>query len=201
MPRSLDPTVRSAILESASRLLATEGPSGLTLRRLATEAGVSTMPIYTYFGGMDQVRSAACEEGFDRLAAQLEAVGVTKRPLRDIVGLIDAYCDFAVANPHIYRTVFMNAMPFDAALGGVRTFEMLVAAVQRAGEDGSLSKGDGFERARQLWALMHGAVALHLTDLLDDATTKQTAREGSAALLRGYGADPAKLKRAMKPSS
>ncbi|MEU4325462.1 hypothetical protein [Nonomuraea dietziae] len=45
----------------------------MTARRLAGEAGTSTMAVYTYFGGMEEVRGAVRQEGFARLAADLDA--------------------------------------------------------------------------------------------------------------------------------
>ena len=39
------------ILEAASELLSTEGASALSVRRIATAAGCSTMGLYSRFGG------------------------------------------------------------------------------------------------------------------------------------------------------
>jgi hypothetical protein len=46
------PDVRRRLLEEAARLLGEEGPAALTTRRLAREAGTSTMAVCTHFGGM-----------------------------------------------------------------------------------------------------------------------------------------------------
>ncbi len=44
-----------AILESASRLLATAGPSGLTMQRIAEEAGFSVGYLYRHFPGKKEL--------------------------------------------------------------------------------------------------------------------------------------------------
>ncbi|MGZ4674264.1 MAG: TetR/AcrR family transcriptional regulator, partial [Ilumatobacteraceae bacterium] len=62
----LDP-VGSTLLKAASDLLATEGPAALTVRRIATAAGVSTMNVYSRFGGKDGVVEHLFVEGFHRL--------------------------------------------------------------------------------------------------------------------------------------
>ena len=62
--------LRPALIEAAARLIATEGASGLTLRRVADAVGTSTMAIYTHFGGMPELRRAVRREGFARLAAR-----------------------------------------------------------------------------------------------------------------------------------
>ena len=50
-PRTADPALRVTLIETAARLIAEHGTDALTLRRLASEVGASTMAIYTHFGG------------------------------------------------------------------------------------------------------------------------------------------------------
>lgn len=44
-------SVGSTLLKAAGDLLAAEGPGALTVRRIAHAAGVSTMNVYSRFGG------------------------------------------------------------------------------------------------------------------------------------------------------
>ena len=62
-------SVGSTLLKAASDLLATEGPGALTVRRIANAAGVSTMNVYSRFGGKDGVVEQLFIEGFTRLGA------------------------------------------------------------------------------------------------------------------------------------
>lgn len=62
-PRDL----RAATLEAAARLLAAEGPSGLSIRRIAV-AGCSTISVYHYFDGKQGLLDALYVEGFKRLS-------------------------------------------------------------------------------------------------------------------------------------
>ena len=55
------------ILEAASGLLSEEGASALSVRRIATAAGCSTMGLYSRFGGKDGVVDELYAEGFERL--------------------------------------------------------------------------------------------------------------------------------------
>lgn len=114
VPRVADPAVRAALVETAAQILATEGPSRLTLRHLATQIGTSTMAIYTHFGGMDQLRLEVCIEGFRRLAAHLEGVTRTDDPVADLVSLGTAYTTNARENPHLYRAMFLDRLPIEA---------------------------------------------------------------------------------------
>ena len=107
-PKTADPAVRTALLEGAARLIATEGSAGLTLRRLADDVGTSTMAVYTHFGGMQNLRQEVRREGFARLRAHLEAVHPTGDPVADLGRLGWAYHDNALENPNLYRAMFMD---------------------------------------------------------------------------------------------
>src|SRR3954452_4400703 len=155
--------LRSALIEAAAQLIATEGAAGLTLRGVADAVGTSTMAIYTHFGGMPELRRAVRREGFARLAEHLAAVRETEDAVADLALLGRAYYDNALSNPHLYRVMFME-QPLDEADAAARTetFEVLVAAMQRCIEDGRFAPADAADLATQFWALGHGVVSLQL---------------------------------------
>src|SRR3954465_5213158 len=67
-PRGRPPTLdREAVLETAIRLLDAEGVQALTMRRLASELGVSAMAPYRHVGSKDELLMVLV----DRLAARL----------------------------------------------------------------------------------------------------------------------------------
>src|SRR5262245_23424147 len=67
-PRGRPPTIdREAVLDAASRLLDAEGAEALTMRRLASELGVSAMAPYRHVGSKDELLMVLV----DRLAARL----------------------------------------------------------------------------------------------------------------------------------
>ena len=45
--------VATRLVEVAARVLAEEGSGAVSARRVTGEAGVSTMAVYTHFGGME----------------------------------------------------------------------------------------------------------------------------------------------------
>ena len=55
---------RRQVVEAAARVLAEDGPHGLSLRRIAAEAGASTQIVYTLFGGKPGLADALYGEGF-----------------------------------------------------------------------------------------------------------------------------------------
>jgi len=160
-PCVADPNVRTALVETAARLLAEQ--EGLTIRRLAHEVGTSTMAVYTHFGSMEDLRRAVRLEGFARLAAHLDAVERSRDPVADLSALGWAYCFNALANPNLYRVMFLEA-PIDAeeAESGGATFAPVVAAVQRCIDAGRFTSCDAWSLAVQTWTMVHGMVGVVL---------------------------------------
>ena len=66
-----DDETRATLLDAARTLLEADGPAALTVRRIAAEAGMSTMNVYSRFGGKDGVVDELYCEGFHRLRAYL----------------------------------------------------------------------------------------------------------------------------------
>ena len=197
-PRSADPALRTALVESAARLIAEEGAAGLTLRRLAREVGTSTMVVYTHFGGMDELRQEVRREGFSRLAEHLDAVVPSRDPVFDLGLLGWAYCRNALTNPNLYRVMFMEVTEPGGPVIGYDTFETLVKAVDRAAQAGRFTPGNEVERARQVWALSHGTLALHLANLLTVDEVLETLWQGAVHLFIGFGDEPRTTRRSME---
>jgi AcrR family transcriptional regulator len=189
-PRVADPAVRTALLEAAARLIATEGSAGLTLRRVADEVGTSTMAVYTHFGGMQNLRQEVRREGFARLRAHLDGVRPGGDPLADLARLGWAYHDNALENPNLYRAMFMDsAEPAPDGIG-LDTFEQLVTGVDRCLAAGRFRAADPYGLALQLWSMAHGVIALQLSGLLDASLAVDTLEAGWRHLCAAFGDDP-----------
>lgn len=165
------PDVRSRLVEEAARILGQEGPSALSVRRLATGAGTSTMAVYTHFGGMSAVVDEVATEGFRRLIAHVEAVGVTDDPIADLQRSAAAYRANALENRHLYGVMFGAISVRGLGGGGADTevasaaFGQLVDGVRRAMDAGALRDGDAGSVAAQFWSALHGYVMLELAGM------------------------------------
>jgi AcrR family transcriptional regulator len=197
-PRPADPAVRTALLETAARIIATEGLGKLTLRRLAHEVGTSTMAIYTHFGGMTELRREIRREGFARLGARQGAVAVTGDPVADLSALGAAYYVNAIENPNLYQAMFMDGPVGEADAGvGLETFGQLVATVRRCIDGGRFDPADPVALATQLWALVHGLVTLQLAHLLPPDRVLASLDAGARSLMTAFGDDPRALERSL----
>jgi AcrR family transcriptional regulator len=195
--RRAEPAVRVRLLEGAARLLAEEGPSALTLRRVATEADTSTMAVYTHFGSMADLADAVVAEGFSRLAALLAEVPRTDDAITDLAGLARAYLVNARQNPHLYAVMFGTAplgkyrpQTIDERERGRYTFEEIVETSRRAVEQGRLRPAEPLAIASQLWTAMHGYVMLDVSGYFGEDGIKHVLVPMFVSLLSGLGADP-----------
>lgn len=195
--RRAEPAVRVRLLEGAARLLAEEGPSALTLRRVATEADTSTMAVYTHFGSMADLADAVVAEGFSRLAALLAEVPRTDDAITDLAGLARAYLVNARQNPHLYAVMFGTAplgkyrpQTTDERERGRYTFEEIVETSRRAVEQGRLRPAEPLAIASQLWTAMHGYVMLDVSGYFGEDGIKHVLVPMFVSLLSGLGADP-----------
>jgi AcrR family transcriptional regulator len=185
-----DSAIRSALIEAAARLIAVEGGSALTLRRVAEEVGTSTMAIYTYFGGMSELRRAVRREGYARLAAQVASVEESDDPVADLAMLGRVYYENAIGNPPLYRAMFME-QPLDQtdAATGSETRDSLVAAIQRCIDAGRFAPAEAEDLAREFWALGHGGVTLQLAQLMSPEQAQRCLAGAMLKLFRAYGDD------------
>lgn len=169
--------VEGALLEGAERLLDRHGVDGLTVRRMAAEASVAPMSVYSRFGGKHGVLDALLARGFDQLAAALDAVE-GQDPLDALAEAARRYRSFAKRHPALYGLMFDRAIPGwqppPSALGHAGApFGLLVRHVSLAMAAGALAEGDPVEVAQRVWSASHGVVSLELRGLgfVDDIDT------------------------------
>jgi len=166
---------RRAVVESAARLLAEEGPHGLSLRRIAAEAGGSTQLVYTLFGGKRGLADALYAEGFGRLSAACRTALASCPPPGDperLMAIGRACRAFAQAEPAFFAVMFGKAIPgftpTSATTGQCRasTFGSLVAEVQACLDAGTLRADSAEGLARLCWVTVHGVSALESAGML-----------------------------------
>ena len=184
---------RAALLAAAHDLLATEGPAALTVRRIAAAAGVSTMNVYSRFGGKDGVLDELFIDGFRRMTDEMVDTPTTDDPIADLRSCGEAYRAFARRNPTYYSLMFDRTVPdfvpseraVEAALG---SHARVVARVERAMAEGAIERGDPFEVASALWACDHGLASLEARTPSTEAHLfdwDAIARRALDAMLRG----------------
>lgn len=196
--RSEETSMRSRLLEAAARLLAEEGPSALSTRKVAAAANTSTMSVYTQFGSMSELVRGIVDEGFARLSERLSAVAHTDDPVSDLGGIARAYIENARANPHLYAVMYGTASlgghkrSGDELSRGREVFDRHMDVVIRAMNAGRIREDNPMTVAQELWAATHGYVMLELAGFFGDgaAGIERYFTPLLTNLIIGLGNDP-----------
>jgi AcrR family transcriptional regulator len=181
--------LHEALLKAAKRVAERDGISGLTLRAVAREAGVSHAAPAHHFGDVSGLLSELAAIGFKRFSDKLDAgaQAAGESPDAQAEGRANAYVEFAQENPCMFQLMF-RAERLDhnrPALHEARekTFAKLAAIVSaRRHEDiatDHLTLAQAADIAR-IWSMVHGFAMLrldgrlrHIMDALPAGTTEQ----------------------------
>jgi AcrR family transcriptional regulator len=170
------PDARSRLVEAALRLIAEHGPSEIKARSVSSEAGLSTMGVYTYFGGVPELLQAVADEGFERQAAIFRQVANTDDPMADLCAMALACRDFAKRNPHLYDLMFGLSIqgrysparttsasePRERSASFQASYAHLLGECKRMVETKLVDEIDPDHMAAQLWSALHGFIMLEL---------------------------------------
>ena len=194
--RPKDPGVRTQLIERAEQMLRAREP--VTLRSLVAGTGVSTMAVYTWFGGMDGLWRALRQEGFTRLDARLAAVEASADPVRDLATLSAGYVATALEHPDLYRVMFDASVDLEDGDAADSTLHRLVDAAARATAAGRFDAGtDPVDLAVRVWVVGHGLVSLVATGPLPPEALGHAVPLLTAVLV-GAGDDPDDCRRSVE---
>lgn len=148
--------LREHILQASREVVATHGPSALSIREIARQAGVSHQAPYKHFRDREEILATLLLEGMDGLATALEAAGA------DPQAVGRAYVRWALENPGPFRLLFRPDMVAtndprvrEAGARAWACLERLAAARAVAPEEREVI-------AARLWSLAHGLATLLL---------------------------------------
>lgn len=119
-----------AIKDTAWRLMAEEGTAGISIRGIAKVMEMTPPAIYTYFPSLDELITALIVDGFNALADALEQARDNTpggKPESQLLAVLRAYRQWAVANPIDFQLIYGNPIP-----GYVAPREITVPAVIRS---------------------------------------------------------------------
>jgi AcrR family transcriptional regulator len=207
-PRHQDPSNRTALINAAARLVAEEGPRGLSTRRLAAATGMSTMAVYTYFGSMSGVVREIARDGFERLQRLFDRVQPTDDLVADLALLGRAYRYNAVTSRHVFEVMFggSNLAGFarteDDRHHGRYTLEPVVECTHRCVAAGRFRAGDPAVVAHHMWTGVHGTVVLELGGYLAEPYSANRVFETQLiSLMVGAGDDPSRAGQSVASSA
>ena len=176
--------LRRALVEAAERILENEGPSALSLRAVAREAGVSAAAPYHHFKDKNELLAAIAQEGFELLAqAMREGAAHEEDPRRRLNALGVAYVRFARDNPALYNLMYSTSRERDQRAGG--PFGLVKAAMIEAGAD-AIGAADLELAQIAAWCAAHGLAEMSASREFDAAKARLGGDEAFFAAILSH---------------
>lgn len=161
--------LKNALIEAGVEILAKEGVSGLTLRKVALHAGVSHSAPYAHFPDKQSLIAAITTESFNQLYAELEAAisPYSKNPKKQLLEGAKAYVRFAEENIDTFKIMFSGVLEKEKDYPAFveissKTFKLVVGVVQACQNAGILPTAPADLMAVSVWGQIHGIVSLAL---------------------------------------
>jgi AcrR family transcriptional regulator len=174
-------------------MLANEGVSGFTTRRVAEGAATSPPAVYELFGDKAGLVREMFFEGFRMLRRRFDQLGESDDSRADLVRVVETVRGFVRDNPVLAELMFSRPFAdFDPGPSGTEAGssvrEFVVGRVRRCVEAGLLA-GDATDIAHVLVSLTQGLAATEMAGWL--GTSKASVRRrwdvAIRALLDGLG--------------
>ncbi len=164
--------LRGQILRVAMDILADVGDTdALTMRAVASAAGVSAPSVYRHFPDKQSLVRELVTNGFAEFEQTLRAAAAEAgdKPLDRATAMARSYIRSGLDNPGTYRVLFSARNAGPAGLGlpehvehpGAASYKLLVEAVAACLPPAR--QGDAAVLAVELWASLHGIVDLRIT--------------------------------------
>jgi AcrR family transcriptional regulator len=161
--------LKNSLIKAGVEILGKEGISGLSLRKVALQAGVSHSAPYAHFPDKQSLVAAISTEGFRLLYAELDAAVLTHAgdPRQQLMASAKAYAGFALNHKDIFKIMFSSALEKEKDYPAFveisrKTFERVIEIVRACQLANVLGPGLPDVMALSVWGSVHGIVLLAL---------------------------------------
>jgi AcrR family transcriptional regulator len=159
--------LHNALIQAGLDILAQEGVHGLSLRKVASQAGVSHGAPYAHFADKQALIAAIATEGYRKLYERLYQVSqeFSGEPLRQLVEGAWAYVTFALDDAAHFRVTFSGIVAKEKAYPALveataKSFGLVLQFVQACQAEGILGAGEPDLMAVSIWGAVHGLISL-----------------------------------------
>lgn len=163
--------LKNALIEAGADILAKDGVSGLSLRKVAQKAGVSHTAPYAHFVDKQALIAAISTDGFRRLYESIAAAAQQYEgdPARQLIEGAWAYVQFAVSDTDHFKITLSGVVEKEKDYPAFvemsqRSFALVVQIVEACQQAEVLKGGPPDLIAVGVWGLIHGFVSLILED-------------------------------------
>jgi len=172
--------LKNALIQAGVDILARDGLGGLSLRKVAKQAGVSHTAPYAHFKDKQALIAAISTEGFKQLHSQIESVKKTYRakPETLLIETAWAYVQFALNEPDRFKLMFSSVLEKEKEYPefveiSQDNFQQLVEIVELCQQANILKDGESDLIALSVWGTVHGFVSLLLEGQISHAVLEK----------------------------
>jgi AcrR family transcriptional regulator len=185
--------LRQVLLDAAARMLREDGETGLSMRKLASQVGVSRTAAYHHFRDKHDLLCAVAQEGFRRFRVTLYPSAIDpERPMNreQVLAMVRGYVDFATANSEYYDLMFGSQLWKTGALTATLTeeahgaFRAYVDGIRHWRDRGLVPAGlDPLRYAQVSWSTLHGMSRLLIDGIYVDSAARRAMCRAAADML------------------
>lgn len=157
---------KDRIFAAARDILDHEGIGGLSVRKVATSAGVSTMAMYRHFADKGALLNALMDDGLVAWEKIVRAIRADD-PMDWLDRVTEAFLSFALTQPHRFDAAFFlpapeaRRYPDDFVAGRSPVIAMIMIRIDQAKADGRLGDTPAVDVALALASMAQGLVSMH----------------------------------------
>lgn len=157
-------TTADQLLDAVDDVIAEHGPSGVTLRRVGTQAGLSHTAAAHYFDDKPGLLTAYITRAWNRVADRLEVAAALADSRQALEAAAQAYASFAIDEPSAFSVMDrMELTRVDTAelwAARERGFFLLLGMVERHQATGWATDRAPLDLLATTWSFVHGFVEL-----------------------------------------
>lgn len=187
--------LRQQLLDKAAQLIREEGEEALSMRKLASELGVSRMAPYHHFADKQTLLCAIAEEGFNRFTRVLSgdnsdqdfSVSRQEFTKENLKIFITNYISFAVNHAEYYNLMFGGHLWKSKQLTeslkneAHSSFRFYLDRIRKLRELELISNAvDPFKFAQISWSTLHGMSRLLIDGIYVDQSATDTLCDSAA---------------------
>ena len=160
---------KAKIITCALTLYLKGGLDAVSMRKVANDAGLSTMAAYRHFKNKDDLLNHVVMEGFRRFQEYFSRAKAVPDPIASLKLCMTLYADFAVDQPEFYEMMFMAKLRSNDPELERRSQQQIQMAlvflserVKKCSQTGLIREVEPRACALRLWSLCHGMVSLQV---------------------------------------